>query len=233
MKMTNAALTAILLCLSLSTCAAPAQSRSVNRIRIVSNWTGLGPSAREELIVMRNAGDYLADGKKVPDESIANLLAAIDAPAVAKPDPANLGITQEWLDANAEKAFREYAGEYPTREDKNKQARYFSSFKDLKFIERILPGLFNSFHTDDYPTVEIEIMESDRGLIKVSSKAQQMFMLPWIINSSEGELKTYNADIARAIANLMPDNFTNKERLAGKSLGYELAQKVIYEIRNR
>src|SRR5262245_29635539 len=108
MKMINAALTAILLCLSLSTVTALAQIRSVKRIRIVSSWAGLGPSDYRELIVTRRTGSYFANGKKISDELIANLLSAIDAPVVAKADPANLGITQEWLDANAEKAIKDY-----------------------------------------------------------------------------------------------------------------------------
>jgi hypothetical protein len=102
MKVMNAALTAILLCLSLSTVTALAQSRSVNQIVITSGGGGEGDSG--EFVITRKPGAYLADGVKIPDELIANLLSAIDAPVVTKTNPANLGLTQEWLDANAEKA---------------------------------------------------------------------------------------------------------------------------------
>lgn len=233
MKMMAAALTAILLCLFLSTGAALAQSRLVNQIRIVSSWMGLGRHRQDELVVRRQSGSYLANGKKISDELIANLLSAIDAPVVAKPDLANLGITQEWLDANAEKAIMQYARGYFPLATPDQKALYFSSFKDPKFIEKILPRLFNSYHTDDYPVAEIDITESDGRVIKVTSKAQPLFMIPWVISRDESsELTTYNANIARALASLMPDKFTNRERLAGEFFGYELAQAVMYEIKD-
>ena len=230
----NHALTAILLCLLLSTVTALAQNRSVDQIRIVSSWTGLGVGKQGGLVITRKAGAYLSDGVKVPEELIANLLSAIDAPVMAKPNLANLGITQEWLDANAEKAVMEYAGAYFSGANKNQQALYFSSFKDPKFIEeKVLPRLYGSRHTDDYPEVDIEITESHGRSIKVSSKAQQQFMLPWTIIRDGMELKTYNASIARAVASLMPDKFANKERLAGALSGYELAAAVMHEIKDR
>jgi hypothetical protein len=233
MKMT-ATLTAILFCLLPSTGTAPAQSRSVDQIRIISSWTGLGAGMQGGIVITRKAGAYLSDGVKVPDELIANLLSSIGAPAVAKTSLVNLGITQEWLDANAEKAIKQYAGEYLSSANKDQRALYFSSFKDPKFIEeKILPRLYDSFHTDDYPKVDIEITETDGRVIKVSSRAQPLFMLPWVISRDGIELKTYNADIARAVASLMPDKFANRERLSGESLGYELAEAVMFEIRDR
>src|SRR5215475_6118437 len=230
MKM-NAALTTILLCLSLVTVTAVAQSRSVKRIVIVSGGGGEGESG--EFVITRKTGAYLADGIQVPDELVANLLSAIDAPVVAKTNLANLGITQEWLDANADNAMKEYAEDYFSRAAKNQQALYFSSFKDPKIIERVLPDIFDSRHSDDYPIVEVEITETNGRVIKVSSEAQPVFMVPWVISRSGRKLKTYNADIGRAVANLMPNKFANKGRLAGNGLLWELARAVMYEIEDR
>jgi hypothetical protein len=232
MKM-NAALTTILLCLSLVTVTALAQSNSVNKVRIVSSWGGLGEGKQSELVVTRKSGAYLANGKKIPDELIVNLLSAIDAPIVTKPDLANLGITKEWLDANAEKAIKEYAAAYFSLAAPNQRELYFSSFKDQKFIEKVLPRLFNFVASDDYPNVEIEITGTDGRVIKVSSKAQPLFMLPWVVSGDGKKLETYNADIARAVASLAPKKFANRERLAGDGLGYELAKAVMDEIEGR
>jgi len=229
-----AALTVILpgmLCLSLSTITALAQSRSVKQIVIVSGGGGEGESG--EFVITHKAGAYLADGVQVPDELIANLLSAIGAPVVTEPNLANLGITQEWLAANAEKGIKEYAVEYFSLAAPNQQALYFSSFKDPKLIERVLPDIFDSRHSDDYPIVEVEITETNGRVIKVSSEAQPVFMVPWVISRSGKKLKTYNADIGRAVANLMPDKFANKGRLAGNGLLYELALAVMYEIKDR
>jgi len=229
----NAALTTILLCLSLVTVTALAQSRSVNQIKIVSSGGWSGEDNYGELLIKRKAGAYLADGVQVPDELIANLLSAIGAPVVTEPNLANLGITQEWLAANAEKGIKEYAAEYFSLAAPNQQALYFSSFKDPILIERVLPWLFNVVHSDDFPEAEIEITETDGRVIKVSSKAQSLFMLPWVISRDGKELKNYNANIGRAVASLMPDKFANKGRLAGDSLEYELAKAVMDEIEDR
>src|SRR5262249_25397465 len=164
MKM-NAALTTILLCLSLVTVTALAQSRSVNQIKIVSSGGWSGEDNYGELLIKRKAGAYLADGVQVPDELIANLLSAIGAPVVTEPNLANLGITQEWLAANAEKGIKEYAAEYFSLAAPNQQALYFSSFKDPILIERVLPWLFNVVHSDDFPEAEIEITETDGRVI--------------------------------------------------------------------
>jgi len=230
--MMNVALTAILLCLSLSTAAALAQGTSVDKVRIVSSWGGLGEGRHGELVVTRKSGAYLVNGKKIPDELIINLLSAVGAPIVTRPDPANLGITQEWLDANAEKAIKEYAAAYFSLAAPNQRELYFSSFKDPKFIEKVLPRLFNFVASDDYPNVEIEITRTDGRMINVSSKAQPLFMLPWVISADGKKLETYNADIARAIASLAPKKFANKDRLAGEGLGYELARAVMDEIKD-
>jgi hypothetical protein len=128
---------------------------------------------------------------------------------------ANLGITQEWLDANAEVAIEAYVNNRNPSITPNRRALHLSSFKDLKIIEKVLLRRFNIKWTDDYPSAEIEITETDGRAIKVSSKTQHLFMLPWTISGDGKELKTYNADISRAVASLTPEDFANKERLAG------------------
>jgi hypothetical protein len=54
-------------------------------------------------------------------------------------------------------------------------------------------------------------------------------MLPWTIHGSENE-ETYNADISRAIAALLPSKSVNKERLAGVDFGSHLADSVMQSI---
>ena len=84
-------------------------------------------------------------------------------------------------------------------------------------------------HTDDYPRVEVTI-ESAAGTIKLSSEKQTPLMLPWQIKSVGKSSITYNADISRAIFNLLPANFTNRDRLSGEKLRPEVSVKVMDEV---
>lgn len=56
-------------------------------------------------------------------------------------------------------------------------------------------------------------------------------MLPWKVKRNGEELVTYNADISRAIAALMPKESTNRSRIEGQSLAVDLGQAVMQQIR--
>lgn len=127
---------AILFLLPLSTFA---QSSEVTQIRIVSSWVGLGPSAHDELTIKRRAGGYYANDTNVTAQLISKLLDAANAPPVAKPDVVNLGITQTWLNANAEPGIKKYADFYYSTAAPNLRTLYLSSFKDMAFMQQLLP----------------------------------------------------------------------------------------------
>src|SRR5215813_2029804 len=92
-----------------------AQSSEVTQIRIASSWGGLGTPAHDDLTIVRKGTGYYAGDNRVDAKLIDKLLDAFRQPAVPKIDLSNLGITQEWLNANAEKGVREYADEFYSR----------------------------------------------------------------------------------------------------------------------
>lgn len=210
-----------------------AQSSEVTSIKIASSWGGLGTGKNNELTITRSADGYHADGKTVDARLIASLLDALNARTVLNINLSNLGITQAWLDANAEKGVREYSNEYYSAAAPNLQALYLSTFKDIGFMKRFVPSLYQTRWTDDYPFVEIEVTKRDGSKIVATSEEQQLFMLPWQVAERGRKIKTYNAHIARALAALLPSDFANKARLSGESLSYELAQKLMWDIKDK
>src|SRR5690242_13829775 len=98
--------------LVLSHGAAVAQVNRVTKIWISSSWTGLGTPRHDDLTITRGSDGYYANGKKVAEPLVSNLLAVLNAPPVSEVDLANLNITQEWLNANAEAGVHEYADVY-------------------------------------------------------------------------------------------------------------------------
>ena len=220
----------ILLCLN---CIfAFAQAREVQEIKITSAWGGLGIPQNNELLIVHKPKGYYAKGNKIEKQLIDNLLNAVNETEIKQFQVANLGITQEWLNANAEIGVKEYANYYFSVAAPNQKELYLSTFKNLQLIEKILPSVLSGGWTDDYPRFVIEITESDGNKIVVGSDAQPSFMLPWEIVRNGKTIQTYNANISHTLVALLPKKFANKDRLSGEDLRRVLAESVMREIKD-
>jgi len=175
-----------------------AQSSSPGEIKIVSSWTGLGPWARDELIITRKGATYYAADKKVDAQLVRDLVDALNAPAISSIDPSNIGITQAWLDANAEPGVKEYTEVYYSTSAPNLQALYLSTFRNLSFMKKLVASIYPGMWTDDYPRVEMKVTDDNGTRLVASSEEQQLFMLPWELTTHGRKWKTYNANIAAA-----------------------------------
>lgn len=203
-----------------------AQTREVKRIWIVSNWTGLGPTGHSELVIERKPEGYRAKGKKVDVKMVDDLLASIFAPPVNSPSLTNLGITQAWLNANADDAMLKY--EQTAAE--NLRAIFLRSYSDVSLVERLLPEVYRDWSTDNYPEFSVEITFIDGSLTKVFSSTQWPLMLPWSVSIGERTHRTFDCGISRAIAKLVPAKFTNAVRLSDRALLRAVGVKVRAEI---
>ena len=216
----------ILLFLTISDFAL-AQTRDVQEIQIISAWGGFGPAGKSELTITRKLKGYYSNDNKVETQLVENLLNAIDENEISKPSLANLGMTQEWLDVNAQKGVEEYASVYFSMGADNQKELFYSTLKNQRLVEILLLLIFSGGWTDDYPRIEIKITEIDGNTFVTSSDAQPLFMLPWKIIKKDKTISTYNANIAKALASLLPEKFINRERLTGNNLKRELAKKVM------
>ncbi len=90
---------------------------------------------------------------------------------------------------------------------------------DLNLIANVLPGLFGYDITDILLFCKVEIVFDHGSKLSAESYSYYPFMLPW---SMKGERFTYNADISRAVAALLPAESVNKSKLAGDELAYDL-----------
>src|SRR5438445_3196099 len=90
------------LILGFPTAAALAQSSSdVKTIEIHSKWWGLGPTGESSLRIEQHDSEFRIKGKRINKRLVEQLLLEIDAPAEI-PTIQNLGITESWLQSNAE-----------------------------------------------------------------------------------------------------------------------------------
>lgn len=212
-------------------CVSPnsfAQINDVAAIEIESIWTGLGPTSESKLSLKEKNGEYYVKGKRVNKRLIERLLLELQEPFNI-PTVENLGITEAWLQANAKSTL-------PERLKKSHQSEkdlFLSSFQDIKLIEKLLPGILGGWWTDDYPEFALQIKRKDGSSVIINSSRQGIFMVPLAIIENGGARFSYNANLSRAIAALLPEKFTNRERLSGKHLSQRIAEKVMLEIEEK
>ena len=202
--------------LSLFFSSVAAFPREITRIHI-KGWL-LGQ--KEELIVEKKNSHYYVQKKMVSDAAVRALLEAINSRIVEKLDPDNLGLTQTWLNKNARPALGDYLKHerksLKTLSSEQKQ-HFLTSFTDLQIMKKVVDDYYNArFWGDGVTSVEIVVQTDEEKVIEITSRSAKEFMLPWHISSvGPGEYFTWDRKFSRVIAQLMPRNFLNRERIAG------------------
>lgn len=195
----------------------------VREISIRSGWNGLGTPQNAVTTVRVKSGILTYDGKRVDRSKVDALIAALRSSPVSKPDPSNLGVTPAWLNEKMGDKKGRFQLE-SARGTANQRALLAETYTDPEQIAHILPALFSFVRTDDYPIASIDVTFDDGTHLKAETRSYYPFMLPWTVGE-QGQ-QTYNADISRAVANLLVRKSPNRERLAGGPLADELAQAV-------
>ncbi len=87
---------------------------------------------------------------------------------------------------------------------------------------------YNSCWTDDYPSHLIRISCNTERHITIRSHAQYAFMLPLKITDSatDAPYETFDPELSRALADLMPEGYLDRERLAGRLVMLELDREL-------
>jgi hypothetical protein len=211
---------------ALGACSAQTQ-RDVRTIEITTGWGGLGTSQKALTAIHRKGNGFVSSGKSVSAAQVQALVVALSAASAANPDMANLGVTPEWL---KEKVGSQHPRDLSqaTETTANQQRMFNDSFANLDLIAKVLPTLFTYTKFDDYPFSKVEVVFEDGSKLTAESHSYYVFMLPWKIDGEKSE--TYNADISRAIASLLPKKTVNKERLEGDELGSQLTDAVMQSI---
>jgi WG containing repeat len=210
--------------------AFPAHARQrVREITIRSHWGGLGPRADATITVTRSGDRYIRDGQEVAPALVNALVSALQSSLIPKPEAAALGITPSWL-ANQVGSQKPRSYGDPGDPTPGQRELFRSSFTDINLILRLLPELFENWHSDDYPGARVEVVFDDNTKIAAYSSSQFTYMLPWCVGPEKNA--TYNPAISRAVAALMPTKTVNKERLADADLAGELSGAVMREIEN-
>jgi hypothetical protein len=200
---------------------------SVREIDIDSGWGGLGSPQSAHLVIKKLNGEYRLNGKRVDASLIEQLVSALRQPAIEKPDAANLGITPEWCKENASEVGARMGSQFESAAA-NRKELFIKSFNDPAVVAQVIKDLFGFTRFDDYPGAGLELIFEDDTVIEAKTHSYYAFMLPWQVTGKTPP--TFNAQISRALAALMPKDTVNKERLAGKGFDKEFGEAVMQHI---
>lgn len=169
------------------------------------------------------------DGHTVDPALIEALRVALNEPPLVKPNLKNLGITPAW--------FREYSsealnGHIGTSVPKQVVAR---SFGNPAVVQRAVRDMFNDRPGDffgffDVPDVIVTVTFDDDSVATISGAGFFPFLLSWSITRNGKEIETYNANISRALAALMPPEAINRDKLAGQLFAVEIVDAVTHYV---
>jgi hypothetical protein len=200
------------------------RTQRVTKIVIESGWVGLEKMQQDRLEIVCLEEKCSAQGRPVPMQDVTSLLQVLAAPPMPHAELLNLGITEPWLNESAGRALRGETGCAFTPEHK---ALLTSKFTDLQAVKTFLPDLLQPGTNDDSPWMDIVILKNGETVWQLASRSQsELFMLPWAINGPKKSFTTYNADVSRALARLLPKKFVNRDRMAGAALEHELGSRV-------
>lgn len=216
-------------------------SPKVKRIRIHDQWMGMREGAPFDVTWtiepgrdgyrLRGQGtvaspNHLAVGNAartigpldiaVPEEAVEALRAAMLAPPNDEVDLAALRVdmakVQAWLDKEAARLGKEL----PAPAQKARIAAWRDSLRDGATVGKAVAyGLSHDFHTDDYPSLDVELVLTDGTTRIARSTSQNAMMLPWM---DENHAAHYDPAWSRALDALLPASSPSADRLTQASI---------------
>lgn len=152
---------------------------------------------------------------------VSNLLVALKSAPMPHATLANLGISPAWQSHFAKEQVK-YIGSIGELSTERQKAYAEKVFSDRTLLNRLLPRILGTHWIDDPAWVQVKIVFNNGNIWTAQTDHQPGFMLPWSCHRSGIAFQTYNANLSRAIAALLPEKAVNRNRLAGVELDKEV-----------
>ena len=167
--------------------------------------------------------------KRLATDAIKNIAVALLEPVVGELNIDTFSLNRDVIADKSVDLIIKYNNIYQFQtipEDKIQIAAEL--FVDYEYVKEIVSEYYSSNWYDDYPKIIVEIKLTGDKIITLQSNDQHFFTTPWFISSdtASGSLKNYNINISKALAEVLPDGFVNKERLIGSGLIYEVIKSI-------
>jgi hypothetical protein len=168
----------------------------------------------------------------VTGQAIVALLRALRAPSIKSPELVNLGITQEWLASHAEDIATRM-GSLGEPNDVRQQQFFKRSFEDPALVKKLLSGIIDARWTDDSVWIHVKVKFADGKQWQAETTSLTPYVLPWTRTEGGRTSQTYNSDLSRAVAELLPLNAINRNRLDGTSFADRVVSAVANAVKQR
>ena len=190
------------------------QSDEIKEINIDSRWAGWEMEDDQITITSKDGAFYL-DDQVVSNRLIEDLISALNEPKKSVLDVSSLELDMEGLKGfvkHAQKAFHPEIA--------------LNDTETMDVINKAVHAYyFESFHTDDYPNIEIQIVYQDGRTLDIYTESQKICLLPWVMskmkevfaNEADDADLNFNVNISKALYAILPEGFLNKERLSTSS----------------
>jgi hypothetical protein len=202
----------LLLLLAVSICS-HAQTLQIQTLTVQAAWGGLGRPSHSDFSAHRLGDSYRANGRNIPSTLLNALLNAVQEAPLIVPTAANLGITAQWLREHADQAGGHASRLYYKEGLPEQKALFREAFEDQRTLPSRLKQVYETFHTDDYPHMQAQLVLQSGVRVVLTSDSQNPLMLPWCVTANVTTTKTYNANISHALFALLSPRFDNRERL--------------------
>jgi hypothetical protein len=176
------------------------------------------------LVIQTHDGVIVSGKHRVNPRLVNTLIDSLTAQMQPAPTSSNLGITDAWLKQNVPT---------PLEGTPRQKALFQETLANSNTVADLLPFAFKFVKFDDYPQLRVTIILKGGGQWICSSNSYYPFMLPWQVSRGDNKESTYNADISRAIAALMPEDSVNRNRLGDEELKEWLSDAVMMRIKEQ
>jgi ankyrin repeat protein len=147
----------------------------------------------------------------------------VRGPSISTLDLERIGLTASWLLELAPALIEQRCRELPPAQARRLAQEGLRTLKARPDLDAVLRRTahdnFHSSWTNDYPRLRVKI-RADFGNFLLESSSQHAFMLPWTICdvAAGTSVESYNANLSRAVARLLSDDFPGYAHLIGGSL---------------
>lgn len=223
----------ILILYSLAVVPCLAQSQ-VTSITVKSTWDGMGEPQSSELVIKRKKDHYYAGSNHVSDQSIQSFITAIEGAAKQGSELERLGLGSEWLKNNAVVALRDYLQNWEYKAMSSAQKELFvNSFSNVELMNAALSKQEGLVTLDDFPEISVKITKESGAEYSLKLVVSPEFLHQWSVVSPTGNFETSDVAISLDLRALLPQKFTNRERLTEHALRYMVAYAAMQEIRDK
>ncbi|GLQ99155.1 hypothetical protein [Dyella mobilis] len=214
---------------------------TAERVVIDSEWGGLDPDApfRTHIVIEKEGAHYRLTGghsksrhwnplpeqafssQDIAPERVAELVGAMKAPVQPLIDLRTLEPTVNEAQQEIDDILKDTKQPSASTGSWAKVLAWRDSLRSPGALAQLLTTGFDQTHTDDFPSIDIQVTLSDGTKLSAQSRSQHYLMLPW--ENARGD-RTYSPNIPRALDALLPKDATNKERLEGVLDDFDLKQ---------